>query len=201
LKLAIANSGSVTLDRPDKLHATRKGGFSDAELFYDGKAVTLLRKDENIVAQAQVTGDIDHLIDELRNRFQKVLPGADLLSDNIYEGLMPPVKEAKDLGSGVIRGVECDHLAFRADDYDWQIWIAQGDRPYPMRYVITSRDVPGSPQYQVDITNFKAGTQVADVDFSPKLPASTKKSELSDIKGVDELPEHFTSEVTREKKQ
>jgi Predicted periplasmic protein (DUF2092) len=38
-----------------------------------------------------------------------------------YKELMPLVVEAKDLGSGVIRGVECDHLAFRTEEVDWQI--------------------------------------------------------------------------------
>ena len=44
---------------------------------------------------------------------------------------MADVTDVKDLGSGVIGGVECDHLAFRAKDTDWQIWIAQGEEPIP----------------------------------------------------------------------
>ena len=75
------------------------------------------------------------------------IPGADLLMSNIYDQLMPEVVDTKDLGSGVIGGVECDHLAFRTKEVDWQIWIAQGSRPYPCRYVITSTQINGSPQY------------------------------------------------------
>jgi hypothetical protein len=45
---------------------------------------------------------------------------------NVYDQLMPEVVDAKDLGSGVIGGVECDHLAFRTKEVDWQIWIAEG---------------------------------------------------------------------------
>ena len=79
---------------------------------------------------------------------------------------MPLVVDAKDLGSGVIRGVECDHLAFRTDEVDWQIWIAQGDRPYPCRYVITSNKIKGSPQYTVDVRDWKTGDEVASDSFS-----------------------------------
>jgi hypothetical protein len=46
-----------------------------------------------------------------------------------YSQLMAEVTDTKDLGSGVIDGVECDHLAFRTEQADWQIWIAQGSRP------------------------------------------------------------------------
>jgi hypothetical protein len=77
----------------------------------------------------------------LREKYNKILPGADLLLSNVYDGLMADVVDAKDLGSGMIGGIECDHLAFRTEDVDWQIWIAQGDRPYPCRYVITTKHV------------------------------------------------------------
>ena len=42
---------------------------------------------------------------------------------NLCGELMPSVIDANDLGSGVIGGVECDHLAFRTEEVDWQIWI------------------------------------------------------------------------------
>ena len=43
-KLALASSGTLTLNRPDKIHATRMGGFANVELVFDGKTVTLLGK-------------------------------------------------------------------------------------------------------------------------------------------------------------
>ena len=88
-----------------------------------------------------------------------------------------------------IRGVECDHLAFRTEEVDWQIWIAQGDRPYPCRYVITSTKVKGSPQYTIDVRDWKTGAEVASDTFSVDVPKDAKKLELGDI--ADELPEIF----------
>ena len=52
---------------------------------------------------------------------------------------------------------ECDHLAFRAKETDWQIWIAQGQNPYPCRYVITSKGVDQAPQFTLEIRDWKAG--------------------------------------------
>jgi len=117
------------------------------------------------------------------------VPAADLLMANPYDELIPLVVESKDLGSGVIRGVECDHLAFRTDDVDWQIWIAQGDRPYPCRYVITSTKVKGSPQYTIDVRDWKTGAEVASDTFSVDVPKDAKNLELGAI--ADELPEIF----------
>jgi hypothetical protein len=66
-KLGIASSGTVMLSRPDKIRATRAGGFADVELVFDGKTATLIGKHANAYAQAEVPGTIDHLVDELRS--------------------------------------------------------------------------------------------------------------------------------------
>jgi len=99
----------------------------------------------------------------------------------------------KDIGSGVIGGVECDHLAFRAKEVDWQIWIAQGERAYPCRYTITSKLVSGGPQYTIQVRDWKAGDEVAATDFSFKNTTDAKKVDLKDLDEGDDLPKHFAT--------
>jgi hypothetical protein len=197
-KLGLASSGTLTLNRPDKLHATRTGGFANVEYVFDGKTLTLLGKNANVYAQIDVPGTIDHLVDELRNKYHRPIPAADLLMSDVYNQLMPLVVDTKDLGSGVIGGVECDHLAFRTKEVDWQIWIAQGNRPYPCRYVITSTKVPGGPQYTIDVRAWKTGTEVASDPFSLQLPTDARKLMPGDLGDFDELPSIFA--VKRGKK-
>jgi hypothetical protein len=190
-KLALASSGTVTLNRPDKIRATRSGGFADVETFFDGKTLTLLGKNLNIYAQQNVPGTVDHLIDELRIKYNRPLPAADLLLSDSYDALMLDVADVKDLGSGVIGGVECDYLAFREEEVDWQIWIAQGERPYPCRYVITSKFMVGGPEYTIQIRDWKTGDKVEATDFSFKNPTDARKVDLKNLEGTDALPEHF----------
>ncbi|MEA3275538.1 MAG: DUF2092 domain-containing protein, partial [Pseudomonadota bacterium] len=104
-KLALASSGTVTLNRPDKIRATRSGGFADVEMSFDGKTLTLVGKNLNIFAQTDVPGTVEHLIDELRVKHNRPLPAADLLLSDPYDELMLDVVDVKDLGSGVIGGV------------------------------------------------------------------------------------------------
>ena len=191
-KLQIAMSGTVDLSRPDKLRTTRKTGFSDTETFYDGKTLTFFGKGKNAYMQAEVTGTVDAVIDQLRDKFHRQLPGADLLGSNVYDALMTDVTDVKDLGSGVIDGKECDHLAFRAKDTDWQIWIAQGDQPYPCRYVITSKGVDQAPQFTMEIREWNAGGAEGDFSFTP--PAGATRLEADDLEGLKEssdLPENY----------
>jgi len=195
-KILLASSGTIDLKRPDKIRMTRVGGFANAEIIFDGKTLTVVGKNANAYAQIDIPGTLDHLVDELRDTYHRPVPGADLLLSNIYDQLMPQVTDAKDLGSGVIDGVECDHLAFRAKDVDWQIWIAQGANPYPCRYVITAKDVDQAPQYSVQIRDWKTGSEVKPDDFAFANSTNARKIDIKDAGDTDELPKHFTPGAT-----
>ncbi|PSH57226.1 DUF2092 domain-containing protein [Phyllobacterium endophyticum] len=191
-KLLLASSGKIEMGRPDKIRATRHGGFANVAITFDGKTLTLLGKDANLYTQVEVPGTIDHLVDELRDTLHRPLPAADLLLPNVYDELMRDVVDVKDLGSGVIGGTECDHLAFRAKDLDWQIWIAQGEHPYPCRYVITASQVDQGPQYSIQISDWKTGTDVVADDFGFNNATKAKQVDLKDLVDIDELPNHFS---------
>jgi len=77
-KIALASSGTLTLNRPDKLHLTRTGGFANVEMVFDGKTLTLLGKNTNLYTQLEAPGTIDQLVDVLREKYHRPVPGADL---------------------------------------------------------------------------------------------------------------------------
>lgn len=188
-KLQMAASGTLSMMRPDKFRATRTGGVADVEITFDGTTVTLFGKNINLYAQEQIPGTIDNMIDTLRLEHGRPMPAADLLLSDAYQAMMHDVKDIKDIGVGVVNGVVCDTLAFRDDEVDWQIWIAQGENPYPCRYVITTRDMTGAPQYSIQIRNWKTGGDVPKVDYTFKPTPEAAQIKLSDLE-VD-LPESF----------
>ena len=190
-KLGLASSGSVELSRPDKIRVTRTGGFADVEMDFDGKTLTLLGKNLNAYTQTEIPGTVDNLVDQLREKYHRPLPAADLLLSKPYDMLMEDVIDAKDLGSGVIRGKECDHLAFRKKEVDWQIWIAQGEHPYPCRFVVSSKKIKMSPQYTIEVSDWKASAEPGSVDFTFKAPEGAKMVKPEDLKDIDEIPSHF----------
>jgi len=191
-KIGLASSGTLTLNRPDKVRMSRTGGFADVEVVFDGKKVTLLGKNDKVFVQEEVSGTIDDLVDDLRNKFHRPVPAADLLMSDVNKQIMPLVTDVKDLGSGVIRGVECDHLAIRTAEVDLQIWIAQGDRPYPCKYVVTSRLVADGPQYSVEIRNWKTGDEVAVDSFAFQNATNAEKVDLKDLKDkISDFPANF----------
>lgn len=192
--IGIASSGSMSFNRPDKIHATRHGGFASVSMNFDGKTLTILGKNLNVFTQLEIPGTVDHLIDELKDTYNLPLPAADLLLSNSYEVLMKDVIDVKDLGSGVIGGVECDSLAFRTEEVDWQIWIAQGDRPHVCRYVITSKLIENGPQYAVQLRNWKEGAEVAAFNYTFENTTDAEQVDIKNLKGAGDLPEIFVVE-------
>jgi hypothetical protein len=187
-KIQFASSGQLSLSRPDKLRASRTGGYADIELNFDGKTATVFGKNINAFAQLDMAGSTDQLVDRLRDRLSVDLPGADLLLSNAYDTMMSDVIEAKHVGQGVIDGVECEHLAFRNLDTDWQVWIEVGPRPIPRKYVITSKAVTGGPQYTLRIKTWKTDAQFAADAFSFNPPANARKIDVKELAEIDEIP-------------
>ena len=189
-KIQFTSSGKLQLTRPDKLRISRTGGYADVQLVYDGKTVSIYGNNARAYAQADLAGTIDQLVDLIQAKSGAAMPGTDLLLSHAYDALMSDVILASHIGQGVIDGVECEHLAFRGVDSDWQIWIESGARPIPRKYVITSKTVVGAPQYTLKIKNWTTDEN-ADVDaFVFRPPAGVTKVDLDSgtMAEFDELP-------------
>jgi hypothetical protein len=188
-KIQFTSSGEMKMNRPDKLRIRRTGGYADVELVYDGKTVSLYGNNAKSYVQSDLAGTIDQMIDTLQSRSGAGLPGADLLLSNSYDQLMANVIEGQHIGQGVVDGVECEHLAFRGPETDWQIWIEPGAKPLPRKWVITSKTVTGAPQYTLKIRDWKTDAN-ADGDFAFKAPADATKVALDANVMIefDELP-------------
>ena len=188
-KIQFASSGKMLLSRPDKLRVTRTGGYADVEIVFDGKTITALGKNINAFTQMEAAGSIDQLIGKLRDMNIVSAPGVDFLGTRVFEDLMDGVIEAKHVGLGVIDGIECEHLAFRTRDVDWQIWIEVGSRPIPRKYVITSKAVGAAPQYTLRIKDWKTDAPAGAEAFAFAPPAGAKKVALNELGNFDEVPQ------------
>jgi hypothetical protein len=187
-KIQFTNSGEALLSRPNKLHAHRVGGYADVALYFDGETASIYAKHSNSYAQFPAAGTVDQLVEALRAGHGVALPGADFLLSNAYEVLVADVMEAKHIGRGVIDGVECEHLAFRNFDTDWQLWVEVGAQPIPRKVVITSKTMNSAPQYTFRIKSWKTGVKPGKDAFTFTPPADAKQLDPNALIDLDELP-------------
>jgi len=187
-KIQFTSSGEALLSRPDKLRAHRIGGYADVAMNFDGNVVSIQDIYNNGYAQFQAPGSVDQLIELLRAGHGVAMPGADLLLTNSYDVLMAGVLEAKHIGRGIIDGLECEHLAFRNLDTDWQLWVETGDKPIPRKLVITSKDINSAPQYTLRVKSWKTGIDIPADAFAFIPPAGAAKLDPNALIHLDELP-------------
>jgi hypothetical protein len=191
-KIQFTNSGGVLLQRPNKLRAHRIGGYADVEMVYDGKTTSVYGRHVNGYARFEAPGSVDDLIHALREGHGIALPGADLLLTNSYTVLAEDIQEAKHIGRGVIDGVECEHLAFRNFDTDWQLWVEVGSKPIPRKMVVTSKTMNSAPQYTLQVKEWKTGVTPPENAFTFSPPAGAEKLSPEALIELDELPPEAT---------
>jgi hypothetical protein len=184
-KIEFGETRSVVLARPDRLRVEEvaSDGKRDLALF-DGHDITVFDADAAVFAEAPQPGMVDdalvYFVRELRMR----MPLALLLTTRLPDALPSRIKSIDYVESTEILGVPTDHVAGRAENVDFQFWITKGQRPLPLRVVITYRQSPGEPQFWA---NF------ADWNTSPKIVKST--FEFAPPPGARQIP--FAVQVTR----
>ena len=184
-KIQYSASGSITLDRAKGFRMKRMGTFVQAEVIFDGTTISLHDQSTNAYAQLQSPGpSVEDATEELRATTGLDAPGADLLASDPYAVMTDGVTVGTVVGSAFVNGVECDHLAFRTDIVDWQIWISKGSKPLPLKYVITTKWTTGAPQYSLRLSNWKSdGIEAAQFKFTPPADANKLEEVHADVTG------------------
>lgn len=168
-KLQYHNTSRVVLMRPNKLFAV-KTGKENMKFWYDGNTMTLLDTQKN----QYTTKQAPQTLDELFLSIEKLginAPLADLFYTNAYDILVKDIISAQYIGVSDIKGISCHHLAFRQENIDWQIWITNGEPILPLKIVITSKDLTGSPQYQIFLPTLVTDREIDEKLFNFTAPA------------------------------
>jgi hypothetical protein len=171
-------TASVVLQRPNKLHAEQTGYLFKQALVYDGKTVTIYNHEANYYATAAAPDNIDDMLHFARDTLDIIPPVGDLVFTNAFALLTAGVTSGGVVGKAIVGGVECDQLAFSSPLVDWQIWIADGDKPLPHKYVLTTKDDPVHPQYIVLMSNWNVAPDVNDAMFEFTPPQGANKTEF-----------------------
>lgn len=177
-RIQFGNGARLAVQRPNKLRAERVGDLVNQAFYYDGKSLTLHNPDDKVFATVAAPGTLEEMLDFARTRLDIVAPASDLIYKNAYEILMDGVTDGFVVGKAIVEGVRCDHLAFRAPHVDWQIWIQEGDKPLPRKFVITTKDVSGGPQFSVVVTKWNTAPSFPDGLFDFKPPKNARKVEF-----------------------
>jgi hypothetical protein len=183
----IAGAGqTVTIDgtvqyqvrRPDRLVGRIANDLFARHYFYDGKTLTVVSPEERLFAQAPAKPTIREMLSTAATELGVVLPLSDLFDLGTDASPIKRITSAFVVGSGEINGATADHLAFRDADNDWEIWIARGDKPVPVKVTIIDLHQAERPRHSATIT-WTPLDDVADAAFSFTPDSDHKRIEFA----------------------
>ena len=180
-KLQFASPATASVWRPNRLRADRKGDIVNQEFFYDGKNLTLYNPKENLYATTAAPPTIEEMLDFAREKLDVIAPGAEILYSNAAERMLKVTTSGFVVGPSIVEGVKTAHLAFRGAEVDWQIWIEEGGRPLPRKFVLTSKQVKGEPQFTVLVRNWDLAPKLTEQMFSFTPPKGAKKIDFLNL--------------------
>ncbi len=165
----------TTAQLPTKLRADVDGDVRNRSFIYDGSKLVMYSPDDAVFVKIDAPDTVGKLVDGILDAGIE-MPMLDMLYQTYNGGITGDARGGVLVGQTKIDGVECDHLAFRAPSFDWQIWVESGARPLPRKLVITTRFEVGDPQYQL----------LMRWNLQPKIEKST--FEFTPPAGVTQIP-------------
>jgi hypothetical protein len=175
-KVEFGETRRIFVARPDRLRIEEvaSDGVSDLTLF-DGKQITTVSAELNVYAQAPQPPSLEdalvYFVRDLRMR----APLALLLSTHVRTELPALAKNVDYVESTTIRGEDVHHIAAQSESVDFELWIAEGRKPLPLRVVITYKTAPGQPKFWSNISEWQTKPKFSAKTFQLSLPAAARQ--------------------------
>ena len=150
-KIEFGERRVLTLRRPDRarIDVTRRDGARRG-LVFDGQQLTAFDLDEKVYATVPKPGTVDAAFLYFTQDLNMRLPLRELFATDLPRELKEVLATARLVGEEKLGGTGTDHIAFRGNSADVQLWIPRDGDPLPQRIVITYRLSPGVPQFEAD---------------------------------------------------
>jgi hypothetical protein len=164
--LEFGSRREVTLRRPDRVRigVTRRDG-DEKTLYFDGSAILIDLAGHQAFVREEYPGTLYAALEHLSDELGTPVPLSNLLTENFAGPTVSQIQTGYSIGQANIDGRNCEHLAFRLDDVDVQMWIEEGDRPLLARVVITHKYDEGSPQFRATLRDWDLQPETPDTLF------------------------------------
>jgi len=164
--------------RPDAFSINLALPSMSAQYVYDGKTVTVYDSRTNAYAKVQAPATIGATLALAEEKYGATVPLDDLFTWSEGDSRAKALTSAHYIGKAQIGGQTASQYAFRQPGVDWQIWIADGSKPMPLRVLIVASKDPARPQFRADLT-WNTAPQFAPAAFSFVPP---KNARLADAR-------------------
>lgn len=178
-KLQFLDRVRYVVQKPDKLFASLRSDSRQADIYYDGRKMTVFTPPTGYYAEGPISGTLGQVLKNADEKYGIDFPLQDLFRWGDPTAVAERPKEGFKVGTEQIGKNVTDHYAYRQVGIDFQIWIDQGDKPLPRKLVITTVIDTAQPQYVAYFTwDLAPKVDAKDFTFVPpkgavKIPLAT----------------------------
>jgi len=140
---------------------------------YDGKSFTIFSPRMGFYSTVPAPPTTRELLTKIHDKLGIEFPLEDLFRWGLPEDRHDDLTSGVLVGYARINGGDAEQYAFRERDVDWQIWIQRGDKPLPLKVVITLASDEARPQFAATL-NWTTNPKFTDATFAFKPPADAK---------------------------
>lgn len=178
LTLQTSRTENVSVRRPDRARADTVQDAGARTVLYDGAAFTTYNAAQNLYSVIPVPSGLDAALRAVSEKYGFTAPLAELILSDPCPAMTANVLSGFYVGLRMVQGVPCHHLAFSQKDVDWQIWIADGDKPLPRKLVIVDKTLAGAPNYEALFEDWKLNPRLKDSLFAFTPPKNAAKIDV-----------------------
>jgi hypothetical protein len=175
--ITLNGNATYKVQRPDRLMIDMATPTRTRRYVYDGKTVTVFDPKTGYFAKIPAPGTIRETLAMADEKYGVDLPLQDLFTWTEGDDRARSLTSAHFIGKTEVNGQAANHYAFRQPGVDWQIWIADGDRPAPLRVAIVASEDPARPQFQADLA-WDVAPRFAQDTFAFTPPANAKQIQI-----------------------
>jgi len=175
-KIEFGETRKITVSRPNHLRVEVEQSDGAKHLvLYDGKDITVFNASQNVYAQTYKPGGIDEAVTYFLKDLHMRLPLAALLLSRFPDEIERRTQSLDYVERTLIHGTPTHHLAGRTETVDYQVWIAEGAQPLPLRAVLTYKNAEGQPQFRAQFSDWNLAPEVQDSQFAFTPPDGARK--------------------------
>jgi hypothetical protein len=170
----------VTVQRPDKLAATRTGDLPEVRVAYDGKTMTAYAPGKGLWGTTAAPATIDAMILAAYEKAGFSFPADEMLVADPYAAMTRDLTSATLVGQSTVAGRKTDHLVLASPGMEIQVWL-DVKTGLPVLSALVYLDDPRKPHFSIEYLDWRLGPKLPSSTFALPRPPGAEQADLAAV--------------------
>ena len=129
MKQEISATYALAVEKPNRLALRYVRGMAGNNVICNGTNLLIHAVSLNRYQETEAPKSFEQFAQGVGPMSGNMLFADNLIREDIYASIMEGVIKVSYAGRDTVDGVECDHLKFTQEQFDWELWLTPGLKP------------------------------------------------------------------------